>query len=197
MRLTTRVDLSNGGQRETKISNNWRLRAPAVLIIGAKKAGTTSLWLSLLRRGQPYVAKGRVKELLYFIPDRFAQGKGWANSTTKQTVQVHNARQYMYHKQDDYPIERLQQHPRHISLDATPDYLLYSTFSARAILCTIPWVQLIVLLRHPIDRLYSHYNFLIDPNIIGKQLPAFDEWLEQDIERLAGIWHFAAKPVTD
>jgi hypothetical protein len=156
------------------------------LIIGAKKAGTTSLWLSLLRHASIHpeiLARSRIKELLYFIPDRF---KGWKDDE-RNSVLVHEARRNMYDINKDYPIQILKQNQDAVSLEATPDYLLFSTYSARAILCTVPWVKLIVLLRHPIDRLWSHYNFLIDPNIIGlKNLLPFDEWVDTDIRRLQG-----------
>jgi hypothetical protein len=159
-------------------ATDWRRRAPAALIIGAKKAGTTSLFLSLRRE----IASPRVKELLYFIPHRF---KGWENGITGNKVLVHQARHIMYNEGQDYPIDFLKQNPHAISMEATPDYLLYSTYSAQAILCTAPWVKLIVLLRHPIDRLFSHYNFLIDPNLGGvTNLPTFDEWVEADIRML-------------
>jgi hypothetical protein len=156
-----------------------RRRSPAALIIGAKKAGTTSLFMSL----RPAIAKPIAKkELLYFIPHRF---QGWDNGKTGNKVLVHQARHIMYNENQDYPIQTLQRNPQAISMEATPDYLLYSTYSAQAILCTVPWVKLIVLLRHPIDRLYSHYNYLIDPALVGlTNLPTFDEWVEEDIRHL-------------
>eukprot|EP00547_Thalassionema_nitzschioides_P009725 CAMPEP_0194225772 /NCGR_PEP_ID=MMETSP0156-20130528/40320_1 /TAXON_ID=33649 /ORGANISM="Thalassionema nitzschioides, Strain L26-B" /LENGTH=229 /DNA_ID=CAMNT_0038957857 /DNA_START=613 /DNA_END=1302 /DNA_ORIENTATION=+ len=81
-----------------------------------------------------------------------------------------------------------------ISFEATPDYILYSNHSTKAILCTIPWVKILCILRNPIDRLFSHYNFLKDENLVGqdyakRQKKSFREWVQDDVNRLreAGV----------
>jgi hypothetical protein len=80
--------------------------------------------------------------------------------------------------------KRLRANDTLITGEATPDYILYPEYSARAILRTIPWVKMIVLLREPVDRLFSHYNFLTDPNRADMDLPDFETWVLADIQIL-------------
>jgi hypothetical protein len=122
----------------------WQRRAPAFLLIGAKKCGTTSL--SMYLRQHPNIAGARTKELLFFIPGRFPHWKESGDYDSKVLVQA--ARQNMY--DNDYPREIIQRNQTLISFEATPDYLFYSTYSSKAILCTAPWVKILVILRNPV-----------------------------------------------
>ena len=162
-------------------ANDWRRRVPRFLILGAKKGGTTGVFASLV--AHPHVLRGKLKELLYFIPVRFPH---WANDQIGQPVQVGPARQQLW--QEYFATNKLKdQLPRAITGEATPDYLLYSTFAAQAILCSVPWAKMIVLLREPIDRMFSHYNFMRDPHRSNQQLPPFETWIRNDIRRLQSV----------
>jgi hypothetical protein len=164
-------------------ADSWMLRAPAFLVIGAKKCGTTSLFTYLSQH--PQIQKPRSKELLYFIPKRFPNWEDKDRFGSK--VLVEPSRADMFER--DYPAAVIQKNEMLMSFEATPDYLLYSTYSAQAILCTMPWVKIVITLRDPIDRLFSHYNFVSQPHMVklGKVPPmkvSFHEWVQQEIDYL-------------
>ena len=173
------------GLNEWQGQEAWQRRAPAFLLVGAKKCGTTSLFQYLQQH--PNIVKPRKKELLSFIPQRFQH---WAHpGDFESKILVKAAREDMY--AHDYPSETIKRRNMAITFEATPDYLLYSKFSAKAILCTAPWVKILVILRNPVDRVFSHYNFLKD---VSRKMPhlnisapkdTFEAWILADMERLA------------
>lgn len=102
---------------------------PTFIIAGAMRCGTTSLNGYL--REHPEIAVSQPKEV-HFFDNRFAEGMGW-----------------------------YQQHFAHIDGariigEATPDYLYHPDAMAR-IAAAIPDVKILLLLRNPVDRAYSHY----------------------------------------
>ncbi len=99
---------------------------PAFVIIGAQKAGTTSLygWL----RHHPSVSMSKTKEL-HFFDQNFHRGADW------------------YRSQFEHPCAG----------EATPYYLFHPLAPRRAA-SVIPEAKLIVLLREPVSRAWSHYH---------------------------------------
>jgi Sulfotransferase domain len=167
--------------------DSWRRRAPFFLIIGAKKAGTSSIFKYLIQH--PFIVNGGQKELHSFQPRGMRKFKQW-NTTEKigTRVRIDIARQDLY--ENDYLMPIIKSNSSIISFDATPDYLLYSGHIPQAILCTVPWVKIMVSLRNPIDRLFSHYNFLMDDHLVPewfsklRENQTFEEWVEADIKIL-------------
>jgi hypothetical protein len=104
-------------------------RLPNFLIVGAMKAGTTSLAAWLNDHPDVFIARG--KELHYF--DTFhPRGLDWykahfAEATREKAVG-----------------------------EATPGYMLEPSTIAR-MAATVPDARLIALLRHPVDRAWSQY----------------------------------------
>ncbi|KAI2499746.1 [heparan sulfate]-glucosamine 3-sulfotransferase-like protein [Fragilaria crotonensis] len=172
------------GMDEWQGEEEWQRRAPAFLLVGAKKCGTTSLFQYLQQH--PDIIQPRRKELLSFIPQRF---RHWAHpGDFESKINVQAARKDMY--AHDYRSETIKRRNMSISFEATPDYLLYSRFSAKAILCTVPWVKILVILRNPVDRVFSHYNYLTDVSRMSQlnfSMPkeTFEEWILADMVRLA------------
>jgi hypothetical protein len=119
--------------------HRWRLASapvrtlPDFVIIGAQKCGTTFLYQLLAQH--PYVKPGFAKEVHYFDL-QFRKGDNWYRSNFP--VQMRNSRKY-------------------ITGEASPYYLFHPHAPKRAS-AVIPGVKLIVLLRNPVDRAYSHYQ---------------------------------------
>jgi len=130
---------------------------PSVLVIGAQKGGTTSLFNYLVRR--PDVLPSIRKEVHYF-DFHYARGVTW----------------YRGH----FPYaHRLR---RSLTLDATPYYLVHPLVPERAARL-LPKVKLIALLRNPVDRALSHYQHEVRG---GRESLSFAEAIEKESERLAG-----------
>ena len=51
-----------------------------------------------------------------------------------------------------------------VGIHSAPLYLFLSRSVAARLMCVCPWTKIIVLLRNPIDRAFSHYNFIISQN---------------------------------
>ena len=65
---------------------------------------------------------------------------------------------------------------------------LYPDISGNAILCTVPWVKVAVIIRDPVERLFSHYNFLKDPTKHNRTgLPPFEQVVKGDIKLLQKV----------
>jgi hypothetical protein len=105
-------------------------QAPDFVIIGAQKAGTTSLYNCL--KQHPSVLPASKKEIHYF--SRFYhKGLPW----------------YLEH----FPLRE----DTLLSGEASPFYLLHPQ-SARRIADTYPEIKIILILRDPVERAISHYH---------------------------------------
>lgn len=119
------------------IYRSWRrLSAPArmrpnYIIIGAQKCGTDSL--STYLESHPQVKPAATKEIHYF-DNHYKNGMGW----------------YRQH----FPLDT---HGSCVTGEATPTYLLHPLVPER-LACALPNVRLIVLLRDPVARAWSHYH---------------------------------------
>jgi len=113
---------------------------PDFLIIGAARSGTTSLYEYLIKHPSIMPAVGKE---IYFFDKKFNRGGNWYKSffATKLTKSR---------------LESIQK-GKCITGEATPRYL-YHPHSPNRVYDLIPKVKLIVLLRNPIDRAYSHYQ---------------------------------------
>jgi hypothetical protein len=114
-------------------------RLPTFLVIGAMKAGTTSLWHQL--RSHPQIYMPEVKELHYFSnAPRLARGVEWYRAQFA-----------------DAPGEVLAVG------EASTNYTKYPrlTGTAARIAGLIPDVRLVYLVRDPISRMRSHYLHVV------------------------------------
>jgi len=132
-----------------------RLR-PSAVIIGAQKCGTTSLFKYL--REHPRIRAPRTKESRYF-DKRWDRGLEWY------------ARQFPRRR----PLPGSQ-----TTIDASPASLFDPQAPARAAR-TLPDATIIVLLRNPIDRAYSHYRHNIRR---GRAVDSFEAEIEKEPERV-------------
>ena len=132
---------------------------PDFLIIGAQKSGTNSLYDLLTQH--PHVERAITKELNYFNL-HFEKGIEWYRS--------------------QFALPRWKDERKLITGEATPDYLFYPDAARRAAK-VVPQAQLIVLLRNPVHRAYSHYHHQVRK---GRETLGFEEAIEAEEARLRG-----------
>ena len=117
----------------------WRLATapvrtlPDFLIIGAQKSGTTFLYQLLVQH--PRVKPAFAKEVHYFDLN-FGKGDNWYRSY--------------------FPLQK-RNRSTYITGEASPYYLFHPHAPRRASV-VVPDAKLVVLLRNPVDRAYSHYQ---------------------------------------
>jgi hypothetical protein len=134
----------HGARGRIGVSDDGRL--PTFVVIGAMRSGTTSLthWL----RGHPDVHMAGQKEV-HFFDLHFDQGVAWYR---QQFAEAGKARAVG---------------------EATPAYMASGPAVTR-MAATIPDALLVVLLRNPVDRAYSHYWH---NRLLGKEQREFSEAL--------------------
>lgn len=137
---------------------------PDYLIIGAEKCGTTSLYEYLLRHPNIIPAKG--KEISYF-DNKFRNGFGWYKTFFPSLLNKKCNQNFLKNKI--------------ISGEATPRYLNHP-HAPKRVLKLLPKIKLIVLLRNPVDRAYSHYQMEV---IRGREKLSFEKAIECEKERIS------------
>ncbi len=132
---------------------------PSALIIGTQKGGTTSLFNYLV--GHPDVLPPAGKEIHYFDV-HYALGVRWYRGR--------------------FPYEyRLRSGA--LTLEASPYYLVHPLAPERAARL-LPDAKLVALLRHPVDRAFSHFQHAVRAG--RETFSSFAEAIEREPERLAG-----------
>lgn len=128
---------ARGKRRFREFTARWRM-LPELLIIGAQKAGTTSLYEYLTAHRQ--VLPGTVKEVRYFNA-HYRRGPVWYRS--------------------HFPLMRAgAPGPAEVgplTLDASTGYL-FSPEAPHRVLTDLPNARFVVLLRDPVERAWSHYK---------------------------------------
>jgi hypothetical protein len=138
---------------------------PDFIIIGAQRGGTTSLYYYLT--SYPGISQALMKEVHYF-DDHFREGTPWYRAqfpTKLQRSYVESARGQ-----------------RFLTGESSPYYLFYPPAPKR-IKALVPNVKLIVLLRNPVERAYSHHWLA---TLEGNETLPFAEAVEREAERTAG-----------
>jgi len=136
---------------------NKNLQMPDFLIIGAQKCGTTSLYRYLIQH--PQIEPAIKKEIHYFDLNYNKPIQWYLNQ---------------------FPALKTQSD--RITGEATPYYIFHPHAPYR-IKEHMPDAKIIVLLRNPVDRAYSHYHYAVER--YGETL-SFEEALDIENERLAG-----------
>lgn len=136
---------------------------PDFLIIGAMRAGTTSLYSALTMH--PYVHAASVKEVNFFDIN-YEKGEEWY----RQHFPLSTARKS----------SALDARP-FITGEASPYYLFHPLAASRAAKM-VPRAKLIAMLRNPIDRAYSHYHHAVH---LGLESMSFEGAIASEPGRLA------------
>jgi hypothetical protein len=140
-------------RRAARGLTSWARCLPDFIIIGAQRCGTTSLYNYLA--DHPRVAPSFMKET-HFFDLHYAKGLGWYRA--------------------QFPYRRDVVRRRLVVGEATPYYLFYPHASHRT-QAVVPQAKLIVLLRNPIDRAYSHYHHEVS---MGVETASFEEAIERE-----------------
>jgi len=144
-----------------KIAAPWR-PLPEYLVIGAARAGSTSLYEYLIRH--PAVLPALVKEVHYFTAS-YHRGEAWYRAHFPTVV-----------------MRRLvdMRHGISITGEATPYYLFHPSAAAR-VHALLPNAKLLVVLRDPVLRAVSHYQH---ERRLGVEPLSMDAAIDREAERL-------------
>lgn len=137
------------------------MRLPDFVIIGAAKSGTTTLYQQFLRH--PGFFMSEPKEPTYFARDeRYNRGEDWYSSLFEPAL------------------------PDQVCGEASTNYTNITEYpeTINRMKALLPDAKLVYIMRHPVDRAYSHYKQLIsnkrydDPDY--KVQDSFEEHIKKD-----------------
>ena len=148
-------DVRRGAEHGYRVATSHARTLPSFLIIGAQKCGTNSLFEYLAEH--PALARPELREVQYFTHN-FYRPLSWYRARFPRTA-VPKA-----------------------TFESTPYYLFHPACPGR-IRLMLPRVKLIVLLRDPAERAYSHHNH---ETVMGFEHLDFATALAQEEQRLAG-----------
>src|SRR5262245_3882775 len=138
---------------------------PNFIIIGTQKGGTSSLYRYLMQH--PLIKPSFMKDVHYFDL-HFAEGDNWYRARFPLSLYKYYLKQVK--KQEI------------ITGEASPYYLPHPHVPKRAA-ALVPQAKLIILLRNPVERAYSHYNHALKHK--QETLP-FEEAIKAEENRLRG-----------
>jgi len=144
------------------------LRAlPDFLIIGAQKAGTTSLYRYLTRHPDVRTPPRRLCSEVHYFDRNYSRGTPWYRS--------------------HFPFEVLRRLRWPIrgsfKVGEKSPYYLYHPLAPSRVGDLLPDVKLIALLRNPISRAFSHY---VHQRRKGREPLSFDDAVRSEEDRLRG-----------
>jgi hypothetical protein len=143
---------------------------PDFLIIGAKRGGTTSMFNALLEHPQvpPLFPRPQKIKGVHYFDTRYHRGMAWYRSHFPTAA---SRRRW----------ERASG-ARTVVGEASPYYLFHPLAAERAAR-DLPEARIIVLLRNPVDRAFSHYRERVRHGV--ETLP-FEAALDREPDRLRG-----------
>ncbi|MDT4994766.1 MAG: hypothetical protein QOH97_4658 [Actinoplanes sp.] len=142
---------------------------PDFLIIGTKRGGTTSLWRYLIQHPLvPRLFPAWNTKTSHYFEDNFSRGEAWYRSHFP-TVRQRAAR------------EGRHGGPSRVG-EAAPLYMFHP-LAAERVADVLPRVRMIVLLRDPVERAYSHWK---ERRTEGTEPFAFADALAAEPARTAG-----------
>lgn len=152
---------------------------PNFLIIGAAKAGTTSLYEYL--KQHPQIWMSPVKETNFFALEGETlnfRGPGDQNYINKFSIT----------KIESY-LQLFQGVKNQIAIGEASPLYLYSPKAPKCIRYYTPDTKLVVILRNPVERAYSHFLMFVRDG--REPISDFAEALEQEEHRMRDYWEWA------
>ncbi len=156
MRLTDIRVARAGGRLVARATSGARM-LPGFLVIGTKRGGSTSLYEYVIRH--PAVAGCLLEKGSHYFDVNFGRGWTWFRAS--------------------FPLTAGR---RVIAGEASP-YYMFHPLAPQRIAAALPDVRLIAVLRDPVERAWSHYQYECRHG--HEDLP-FEEALQREPERLAG-----------
>ena len=129
---------------------------PDFIIIGAQRCGTTSLFSFLCDLGEVF---NPIKKEIHFFDNFYHKGIGWYKS--------------------HFPVTSRKQK---IVGEASPYYIFHPQAMER-MATTVPESKVIVVLRDPVERAFSHYKWEVRQ---GYETLSFEKALDEEETRLQG-----------
>ncbi len=173
---------------------NQKERWPNFLVIGAAKCGTTSLYHYL--KSHPEVYMSPIKEPNFFStdidPSRFSPLYKQIEKQKRLNLEEYvkgdmNREIWGYFVRDKKHYTALfKKVTNQKAIGEVSNSYLFSETAAREIYRTLPDVKLIVILRHPVDRMYSHYLANLRD---GKTYLPFRQEIEKDFNQKEKGWY--------
>jgi len=174
--LVQRMQIGNFSTKSYSTS-----RLPNLVVIGAPKSGTTSLFYYLQQHPDIFVPVR--KELHYFTYQHLSENTGGPGD--RETLSSLCA------TRDEYGAHYLSVKAQKIVGEFSPSYLYYSDVSVR-IQAELGNVKIIVMLRNPIEKAYSQYMHLVRDQ---RETLGFYDALMAEPGRMrdgwADIWRYA------
>lgn len=143
---------------------------PDFLVVGAKRGGTTSLWRYLCEHPGVrtlFPKPERIKGLYYF-DENYSRGERWYRSHFPTAATRSLAARRLGH-----PV---------VAGEASP-YYLYHPLAPERVAATVPDALVIVLLRDPVERAFSHYK---ERRTNGTEPLSFEDAIAAEPARLEG-----------
>ena len=104
------------------------------------------------------------------------------NYTRNGKVLVKKARQDFLYNSLNFNWKEIKRRRNNLSFDATPGYIFHSALVPQYVFCVCPWVKVLVILRDPVDRFWSHYNFL--KQYSNYPVLPVEDWITNDLKLL-------------
>jgi hypothetical protein len=149
---------------------------PNFFLVGAAKAGTTSLARYLSQHPDIFIPE--LKEPKYFsIQDKYFPHRGPLDELVDAQI-VRDLDSYV----------RLYSSAAHVKArgDASIDYLFYEKVPAR-IHALIPDAKILIVLRNPVDRAFSSYVHMVRD---GRENLSFEDAIAAEARRRGDNWEF-------
>ena len=164
-----------------RLVDKGRRPTPSFLILGAQKAGTTSLYEYMMQH--PLIVRPKRRET-HCLDWRWKEALQPNDTFTDEQLRQHC---HMFYEE-----AALKLHPSCCTGDSTPSYLLDSRRVIANLKRVFPWrIQFLVTTRDPIQRAESHFAMVTSPHGTPAQLKtrgaewrnkSFQEVVEQEIK---------------
>jgi hypothetical protein len=139
------TDAAKAVLRAAAVATAGARPTPELLLVGSKRGGTTSLWRYLIEHPGvlPTVPRAEKIKGIYYFDENYQRGDQWYRSHFPSRARRAAASR------------KLGYEP--VAMDASPYYLFHPLAPERA-RATVPDAQIVAVLRHPVERAFSHWK---------------------------------------